>query len=105
MGVTAEPAHFVGRKDPSVPAPIRTLVFASAKPAGKPVYRTVKLEDGGVAVVAITASRLDPSGLAPERNGNRLNEAAASRGAGDIAAYVEELRGNSKVVKNPKAFE
>jgi hypothetical protein len=99
-GATAEPARFVGRKDPSLPAPIRTVVFESAKPAGKPIYRTAALEDGGAAVVAITATRLDP-----EPKPTRMAEAAARHGSGDVAAYVEELRRKADVSKNPQAFE
>lgn len=99
-GVTAEAARFVGRKDSSVPAPVLELAFDSAKPAGKAIYRTAMLDDGGVAVVAITAVRLNP-----ERNPARTAEAAARRGAGDVAAYVEELRRKADVSVNPKAFE
>jgi peptidyl-prolyl cis-trans isomerase D len=105
LGVAAEPARFVGRKDPSVPTPVRTVVFEIPKPAGKPIFRTAKLDDGGAAVVAITASRRDPSGSAPDRKMARTGEAAAKRGAGDVAAYIEELRRNADVSKNPKAFE
>jgi peptidyl-prolyl cis-trans isomerase D len=105
LGLTAEPARYVGRTDPSVPAPIRNLVFSSPKPAGKPIYRTVKLEDGGAAVVAITGSRLDPSGSAADRKIARSNEAAARIGAGAVATYVKAVRSKADVDKNPKAFE
>jgi len=105
IGVTAEPAHFVSRKDPATPAPIRSAIFDSAKPAGKPVFRTVKLDDGGSAVVAITAVRRDPSASAPERQSARSSEAASRHGEGDVAAYIEEVRNRADVAKNPKAFE
>ncbi len=105
QGATAEPAHFVGRRDPSTPAPIRRLAFEVPKPAGKAEYRTVALDDGAAAVVAITASRLDPEGSSPERLNERRREAAARHGAGDVTAYVAELRRKADVTKNPKAFE
>ena len=57
LGVPADPARFIGRGDPSVPAQLRETVFAAPKPGDKPVYRAVKLETGGAALVAITKLR------------------------------------------------
>jgi peptidyl-prolyl cis-trans isomerase D len=105
LGVSGEPARFISRDDTAVPAPVRTLVFEAPKPAGKPLYRTAKLEDGGAAIVAITAVRLDPTSIAGEARATRIAQAAAEHGTGDVAAYIEELRRNADVSKNPKAFE
>lgn len=105
LGVAPEPARFVGRQDPSTPAPVRKLAFEVPKPADKPIYRTVTLDDGGAAVVAVTASRLDPEGSSGARLDERRQQAAARHGAGDAMAYVAELRRKADVSKNPKAFE
>src|SRR6185437_15015099 len=58
LGVTAEPARFVGRTDAAVPAQIRSVVFDVPKPpAGKAVYRALKLDNGGAAIVSDQAAR------------------------------------------------
>src|SRR5207302_1396593 len=57
LKVSAEPAHFVGRHDPSIPAPVREAVFAVPRPAGKPVFRELSLSDGGAALVEVTRVR------------------------------------------------
>ncbi len=62
LGVAAEPPRFIGRDDPSVPAPVRTAAFDSAKPAiGKSLFRTARLENGGSVVLGISGVRLDPT--------------------------------------------
>ena len=105
LGVTAEPARFIGRNDPSVPAPIRTETFSSAKPAvGKTVFGTARLENGGEAVLAISNVRLDPN-VTVQATAPQLREVQGRQGEGDAAAYVEELRRTADVSKNPKAFE
>ena len=105
LGVTAEPPRFIGRDDPSVPAPVRTAAFDSAKPAvGKTVFRTARLDAGGAAVLAISAVRLDPNAT-PKVYATQLREAMSRQGEGDATAYLEELRRTATVSKNPKAFE
>ena len=62
LKVTADPAHFVGRRDPSIAPQIREAVFAMPRPAaGKPEFRALALNDGGAAVVAVTALRTAPA--------------------------------------------
>jgi peptidyl-prolyl cis-trans isomerase D len=107
LGVTADPAHFVGRQDPSVPSQIRTDIFRAPKPQnGKAVYRVVPLAEGGAAVVAI--SNVRTQGTAPP-NKQAVAEAAekarASQGEGEVAAYIAQVRRTTSVKKNPKAFE
>jgi peptidyl-prolyl cis-trans isomerase D len=112
LGVTSEPAKFVGRTDSTVPAQLRTLVFDSPKPTDKPVYRAIALLTGGAAVVAVTKLRTE----LPEPNKDQLVEQmkqktlqakqdAARHGQADAAAYVEEMRRTADVRKNPQAFE
>jgi len=105
LGVTAEPARFIGRNDPSVPAPIRTAAFDNPKPAvGKTTYGTARLENGGEALVAISNVRLDPN-ASVQAAAPVLRETQGRQGEGDAVAYLDELRRTASVSKNPKAFE
>jgi peptidyl-prolyl cis-trans isomerase D len=105
LGVTADAPRFVGRDDPSVPAPIREAVFKAPKPAdGKSVNRAVSLESGGAAIVAITGARTDTNPSA-EALQQAKAEAIQRHAQGDAIAYLDELRRSAKVSKNPKAFE
>jgi peptidyl-prolyl cis-trans isomerase D len=105
LGVTAEPARFVGRADPTIPAQIRELVFGVPKPNEKPVYRTAKLESGGAALVAVTKQRVDSSDVNKQLRTTRANQEVERHAMSDAIAYVEEVRRTSDVRKNPKAFE
>ncbi len=105
LGVTAEPARFAGRMDPSLPAQVREEVFAGPKPDKKPIYRAIQLSTGGAALVAITASKVDASAANPELEDTRKRQAAAQRGMGDVIAYIEEARRTAEVDKNPQVFE
>jgi hypothetical protein len=104
LKVAADPAHFVGRRDPSIPAPLRDAVFAAPRPAGKPVFRALALGDGGAAVVVVTRVR-----TAAEHDqrvqANRAVQEAERQGTDEAMAYVEEVRRTADVRKNPKAFE
>jgi len=104
LKVTADPAHFVGRRDPSIPAPVREAVFAAPRPTGKPVFRALALGDGGAAVVAVTRVR-----TAAEHDqrmqADRAVQESERQGTDEAMAYVEEVRRTADVRKNPKAFE
>ena len=105
LGLTAEPTHFVGRNDPSVPAPIRTAAFAAQRPAKTAVYRALTMTDGGAAVVAITALRTGAATPDPQQQAARVQQEAGREAVGDVLAYVGEVRRTAEVRKNPKAFE
>lgn len=105
LGLTAEPAHFVGRNDPSVPAPIRAAAFAAPRPAKAAVYRALAMTDGGAAVVAVTAVRTGAEAADPQQQADRMQQEAGREGVGDVLAYVGEVRRTAEVRKNPKAFE
>jgi peptidyl-prolyl cis-trans isomerase D len=104
LGVSADPAHFVSRRDPSIPAPVREAVFAAPRPAGKPVFRSLALENGGAALLEVTqvraATAQDPQALA-----QRALQQGRAQGTGAVLAYVDEMRRTADVRKNPKAFE
>ena len=105
LGVTAEPAHFVGRADPSVPAPIREAVFHAPKPDGKPVYRAVQLADSGAAFFAVTSLRTRGDVSDAKADTEAAQKALNRQAEGDVEAYMGEVRRNTDVKKNPKAFE
>jgi peptidyl-prolyl cis-trans isomerase D len=105
LGVTAEPAHFVGRLDPSVPAPIREAVFHAPKPDAKPVYRSVPLPEGGAAVLGVTSVRTHGEASDAKADAEAAQKVLARQSEGDVEAYTEEVRRITEVKKNPKAFE
>ena len=105
LGVTAEPAHFVGRNDPSIAAPIRSAVFAAPRPAKAAVFRALTMSDGGAAVVAITAVRTSAAAPSAQELADRAQQQAGREGVGDVLAYVGEVRRTADVRKNPKAFD
>src|SRR6059058_662169 len=104
LKVSAEPAHFVGRQDPSIPAPVREAVFSLPRPAGKPVFRELSLSDGGAALAEVTRVRT-AAAHDEETQVTRARQEADRLGTDDASAYVEEMRRTADVRKNPKAFE
>ncbi len=105
LGVNPDPARFISRDDPSALAAIRDLVFKSPKPAeGKPIYRTVSMDQGGAAVIVVSAVRAEPT-VNPQQVAQEKREALSRHGEGDAVAYMDELRRTADVSKNPKAFE
>lgn len=111
LGVSAQPARFVGRKDTALPAQLREVVFNTPKP-DKPIYRAVAMQTGGAALLAVIGLRTEPPQGTPQELQARLQQQAqlarqdAERhGQADAVAYVEEMRRTAEVRKNPKAFE
>jgi peptidyl-prolyl cis-trans isomerase D len=105
LGLKVDPAHFVGRNDPSIPVQVRTAVFAAPKPAGKPVYIALPLSTGGAAVAVITQVRTGPAGQDAQAQAQRVQEQAGRAGLAEALAYVAEMRRTASVRTNPKAFE
>jgi len=104
LGVKAEPARYVGRSDPAVPAQIREAVFASQKPTkGKPVFRSLPLTDGA-ALVAITDVKAGAQPN-PAQDAEARSREAEALGQAAASAYLEQLRASAKVQKNPQVFE
>jgi peptidyl-prolyl cis-trans isomerase D len=104
LKVTADPARFVGRGDPSIPAALGTAIFEAPRPEAKPVVRTASLDDGSTAVFVLTRSRSGDSSnpqLVQQQNATLLERS----GGGDVAAYVREAKRKATIVKNPKVFE
>ncbi|HYL69718.1 MAG TPA: peptidyl-prolyl cis-trans isomerase [Candidatus Dormibacteraeota bacterium] len=105
LKLSADPAHFIGRRDPSLPAQLRDAVFAAPKPsAGHPEYLALSQADGGAAVVAVSAVRTAATRDAAAQAARAAQEAERV-GNEDASAYLSELRRTADVRKNPKAFE
>jgi len=104
LKVAVDPAKFVGRGDPSVPAEILSVAFDAPKPVQGPVYQAVPLQNGGAALVAVTKIR---SGAQTNKYLEQALQQQEVQRNGDAAArgYVAELRATSKVSKNPDAFQ
>ena len=112
LGVSSEPARFIGRTDSTTPAQLRELVFNAPKPTARPIFRAVALQTGGAAVVALTQLRSDAPVVDKDKQAEQIKQQdmlakqdAARQGQSDAAAYVEEIRRTADVRKNPKAFE
>jgi peptidyl-prolyl cis-trans isomerase D len=112
LGVSSEPARFVGRTDSTIPAQLREFVFNAPKPTAQPIYRAVALQTGGAAVVALTQLRTEAPVVDKDKQADQIKQQtmtarqnAERHGQGDAAAYVEEMRRTADVRKNPKAFE
>ena len=104
LKVSADPAHFIGRNDPSVPAQVREAAFGLGKPAGKPESRALTLNDGGAALVVVSAVRTAPAQDVAAK-ASRSQQESERLGTAAALAYVDEVRRTASVRKNPKAFE
>ena len=104
LKVSADPAHYIGRNDPSIPAPVRQAAFALPTPAGAPQFRALSLNDGGAAVVEVSGVRTAAAHDA-KASIDRAAEETRRLGTTSALAYIEEVRRTADVRKNPKAFE
>jgi peptidyl-prolyl cis-trans isomerase D len=105
LNAKPEPARFVSRADPSIPAALRTAIFDAPRPAAKPVIQTAALDNGATALFVVTRTRTADTSANPmlaQQQSQTLRERIA---AGDIAAYINEAKRNAKIVKNPAVFE
>ena len=103
--VTPEPARFVSRGDPSIPAALRTAVFEAPRPGATPVVRTATLDNGSSAVFVVTRTRVSDTGENPQLARQQNSMLRDRLGANDLAAYVNEAQRKAKIVKNPAIFE
>ncbi|HPE60839.1 MAG: peptidyl-prolyl cis-trans isomerase [Steroidobacteraceae bacterium] len=103
-GLEAAPAQYIGRGDPSVPAAVRTAAFEARKPAGTPVSGVVTLDDGAVALYQVSGVRAEENSN-PDMLSQLANFISMRSGAGDLAAYLDEMRRNADVVKYERVFQ
>ncbi|HEY4342389.1 MAG TPA: peptidyl-prolyl cis-trans isomerase [Steroidobacteraceae bacterium] len=106
LGVTADAARFVGRQDPSVPAPIRDAAFKAVKPGEhQPLYEALPQPDGAALVLGIMAVRVAPAPTDPQQMAAQTHQLALQYGEDDARAYVEQARKTAKVQKNIEVFD
>ena len=105
LGATPNAARFIDRRDPAVPAEVRTAAFDVARPAaGKTSSKAVVTSDGA-AVVVVSQTRVLPAAGDAAVRAARGQELAGRQAIGALAAYVEDMREKAKVTKNPQAFQ
>jgi peptidyl-prolyl cis-trans isomerase D len=106
LGVAAQPAAWVGRDDPSVPAQVRDAAFDAPQPqAGKPIYQALALDNGGAAVVAVSAVKPGQPG-ANTKNDEQLIEQYMRRDSdAQFTSYLDELQRRSSIKRNPGVFQ
>src|SRR6516164_1964353 len=99
LKVSADPAHFIGRNDPSVPAQVREAAFALPRPVGKPEFTALTLNDGsGAALIALSAVRT-AAAHDNEAQASRTQQESERLGGGAALAYVDEVRRTASVRK------
>jgi peptidyl-prolyl cis-trans isomerase D len=105
LNVTAEPARFVSRGDPSIPAALRTAVFEAPRPTSQPVVKSASLDDGSTVVFVVTRTRVADTTANPtlvKQQNSLLQQRSAQ---GDVTAYINEAKRKAKIVKNMAVFE
>ena len=103
--VSAEPARFMSRGDPSIPAALRTAIFEAPRPTDKAVVQSASLDDGSSAVYVVTRTRVADSTTNPtlvQQQNAQLQQRSAQ---GEVAAYISEAKRKAKIVKNLSVFE
>jgi len=103
--VSAEPARFMSRGDPSIHPGLRTAIFEAPRPTDKPVIQSASLDDGSTAVFVVTRTRVADSTINPtlvQQQNAQLQQRSAQ---GEVAAYVNEAKRKAKIVKNLSVFE
>ena len=106
LGVNAMPAAFVARSDPQLPAQVREAAFAAPPPAaGKSWYRALPLDNGGAAVLMLSAVRAGTAGANPKNDEQLVSQFIGRDRDGDMAAYLLELEHRATVKRNPSVFE
>jgi peptidyl-prolyl cis-trans isomerase D len=105
QNLSVEPARFVSRADPSIPAALRTALFEAPRPEGKPVQRTVALDDGSTAVFVVTRTRQGDNGTNPQLAQQQHADLVRRSAEADVVAYVREVKRKAKIYKNPGVFE
>ncbi len=89
------------RRTASLPPALRSAIFAAPKPAAEaPTIDGVTLDDGSYAVFAL--SEVIPGDTA---NPPPPETYASQAGQNDLAAYIEALQGQAKVVMRPELLE
>jgi peptidyl-prolyl cis-trans isomerase D len=105
LNIDVEPARFVSRGDPSIPAALRTAIFEAQRPTETPVIKSATIDDGSTALFVVTRTRVADTSANPtlaQQQDAMLKQRLAQ---GELAAYITEAKRKAKIVKNLSAFE
>jgi len=105
LGATAAPAAFVGRNDPQLPPQVIQAAFDAPAPKGKPVDQAVTLDNGGAAILAVTAVKAGSGGTNPQNDSQLVSQYLRRDQSGAMNAYLLELQRRATIKRNPKIFE
>jgi peptidyl-prolyl cis-trans isomerase D len=105
LGVTAAPAAYVGRNDPQLPVQVRQAAFEAPRPADKPVDRAVELDNGGAAVLAVSAVKPGASGTNPQNDAQLATQFLRRDRDAAMNAYLQELQRRASIKRSPNIFE
>ena len=106
LKLKSDAARFVGRRTADLPVQVRNAVFAGARPAaGKPVLKVVPLDEGGAALVAVTAVRTATAAEDAQARDIRMEAELRRHGLLETDAFMSELVRTAKVTKNLQIFQ
>jgi peptidyl-prolyl cis-trans isomerase D len=105
LDLKSAPAAFVGRSDPQLPAQVRQAAFAAPRPDGKPVYRTLAMDNGGAALLELSAVKAGAPGANPQNDQQLVGDYMRRDREGDLHAYLLELQRRATIKTNPAVFQ
>ena len=105
LGATPPPPKFVARSDQAVPLEVRREIFQAAKPAAKPAYAQVRLDNGDAAVVALSGVREDPTAEPREQEAQMRQQLAQQTASGESQSYAAAARADAKITVNAQALD
>jgi peptidyl-prolyl cis-trans isomerase D len=104
LGVSATPARMVGRGDPQLPVQVRDAAFTLPFTTGKNSYKSVPLEDGGAAILAVSQVKPGVTGANSANDQQQAGQWVKREREVESAAYQLELRRRATIKRNTAAF-
>jgi peptidyl-prolyl cis-trans isomerase D len=102
----AAPARFVSRGSPDLPVEVRDAVFAAVRPTkAQPFRQALTVEGAGVALVEVTAARVQTMSDNPQLQKLRAERELQKYARRNADSYVSEILRGARTRKNPQAFE
>ena len=83
----------------------RRGAFQGPKPADKPLYQDLELENGDAAVLAVLAVREDPNGDPKVEDVQLRQQYAQQAAASEAQSYAAAARADAKVTVNAQALD
>jgi peptidyl-prolyl cis-trans isomerase D len=105
LGVSAAPQAFIGRSDPQVPAEVRLAAFGASPPGSKPDFEALNLDDGGAAVLEVSAVKPGQPGANSQNDQQLVDQYMKRDSDAEFAAYLLELQRNASIKRNPSVFQ